>query len=238
MKIAIIGYGKMGKEIEKLIDKSKDSISFKIKRSNKSDIKKINDTNTDVAIEFTTPDTAFDNIKILLEKGIPVVCGTTAWLDKLEEAKLLAINNGTALFYAPNYSLGVNLFFAMNKYMAKLMNKHDSYEIKIEEIHHTEKLDAPSGTAVKLADDLLLQIEQKSSWVSDKEASKEEIEIRSRRISGVPGTHIILYQSDIDELSLSHVAHSRAGFAQGALLASKFIVGKKGYYQMDDLLEF
>lgn len=238
MKIAIIGYGKMGKEIEKLIIESPDSISFKIQSINKNDIEKIDTSNTDVAIEFTRPDTAFQNIEKLLKKGIPVVSGTTAWLDKLNTAKDLAEKNNTALFYAPNYSLGVNLFFAVNKYMAKLMNQQDSYKLKVQEIHHTEKLDAPSGTAVRIAEDLITQLDTKNAWVCDKEAATNEIEITSKRISGVPGTHTISYHSQVDELSFSHVAHSRAGFAKGALLAAKYIKDKKGYFQMEDLLGF
>jgi len=238
MKIAIIGYGKMGKEVEKLILESSDSISFRIRSSNKQEIENINPTNTDVAIEFTTPDSAYQNIETLLKKGIPIVCGTTAWLNRLDEAKELAKKNNTALFYAPNYSLGVNLFFAVNEYMAKLMDQHDSYNLKIEEIHHTEKLDAPSGTAVRIAEDLIGQLKDKSSWVNNKDATPNEIEIVSKRISGVPGTHTVSYQSEIDELSFSHVAHSRAGFAKGAVLAAKYIKDKKGYFQMKDLLGF
>ncbi len=238
MKIALIGYGKMGKEIEQAADIKNDSFSFKITSKNKEKIKEINLQNTTVAIEFTRPENAFENISALLKKGIPVVCGTTAWLDRLPEAKQIALNNNTALFYAPNYSLGVNLFFELNKKLAKLMTKYsDIYKVSIEEIHHTEKLDAPSGTAVKLAEELIDLHASKEKWVNHSEKNESELAIISKRIEGVPGTHSINYQSEIDELNLSHIAHSRKGFAQGALMAAHFIQGKKGYFEMKDLLE-
>lgn len=238
MKIALVGYGKMGKEIEKLILDDNNEISFKITSKNKDQLSRITKENTDVAIEFSRPDMAFDNISFLLKKGVPVVSGTTAWLDKLEEAKENAIANDTALFYAPNFSLGVNIYFNINKHLALLMNDQSNYALTIEEIHHTQKLDSPSGTAVRIAEDIISCSENKKEWLNEESAKKDVVPIISKRISGVPGTHIVSYKSGIDEISLSHTAYSRKGFAVGAYLASKFIVDKVGYYEMKDLLGF
>lgn len=236
MKIALVGYGKMGKEIEKIALLKGDQISFKIGSKNLEDLTLISPSNTDVAIEFTKPEQAFDNVKTLLKAKVPVVCGTTAWLDKLEEAKALAAANETSLFYAPNYSLGVNLFFELNRKLAKMMADYDDYEVSMEEIHHTEKLDSPSGTAVKLAEGLLECLPEKKEWINSETQDKSQVGIISKRISGVPGTHSVLYKSPIDEISISHVAYSRKGFAQGAWLAAKFLIDKTGFFEMKDML--
>ena len=237
MRIALLGYGKMGREIEKIALEKNDSISFKIRSSNKELINELSKENCDVVIEFSRPESAFENISAALRKGIPVVSGTTAWLDKLEEAKSIALENQTALFYAPNFSLGVNLFFKANAFLAKLMSNFKEYNVSIEEIHHTEKLDAPSGTAIKQAEGILDLRNDLNNWINEETDQNNLLSIISHRKEGVPGTHTTYYSSDIDEISLKHIAHSRKGFALGAWMASHFIQNKKGFYNMDDLLE-
>lgn len=236
MKIALIGYGKMGKEIEKIALQQKDEIVLRISSKNINEIKDLGIIAPDVCIEFSRPESAFENIKGCLEHGIPVVSGTTAWLDQLEEAKALAAKHNTALFYAPNYSLGVNLFFELNRYAAKLLRNYPNYETSIEEIHHKEKLDAPSGTAIRLAEHLMTELPEKNSWSLDKKSSNKDLVISSKREDGVPGTHTTFFQSQEDEISLTHVAHSRKGFANGAYQAAHWIVGKTGYFEMKDML--
>ena len=236
MKIALVGYGKMGHEIESIALENQDQISFKITSRNLQELDEINAENTDVAIEFSKPDTAFQNISKVLNARVPVVSGTTAWLEKLAAAKQIAEENKTALFYAPNFSLGVNLFFELNKKLALMMSNYAEYKVDMEEIHHTEKLDAPSGTAVKLAEELIQIHPQKTSWINSETENENELDIISKRISGVPGTHSINYRSSIDEISISHVAFSRKGFAKGAWMAAHFIKDKKGFFEMKDLL--
>jgi 4-hydroxy-tetrahydrodipicolinate reductase len=236
MNIALIGYGKMGKEIEKIALERGHQISFKINIENKEDLLKINAINTDVAIEFTQPETAFENIQITLNNKVSVVSGTTGWLEKKTEIEQIAISQEKAFFYASNFSLGVNLFFQLNEYLAKLMSKHAQYQLSMEEIHHTEKKDAPSGTAISLAKGIMENYSQKISWVNHETDNQEEIAIISKREPHVPGTHTITYSSPEDFIEIKHEAYSRKGFALGAVLAAEFIKDKKGVLGMKDLL--
>lgn len=236
MKIALIGYGKMGKEIEKIALANHDEIVLRISSKNLSEFKHLERFAPDVCIEFSRPESAFENIKLCLEHKIPVVSGTTAWLDKLDEAKALAVANNTGLFYAPNYSLGVNLFFAINTYAAKLMSQFTTYDTSVEEIHHKEKLDAPSGTAIRLAEHIIAEIPHKKDWELDQAHNNSDLVITAKREDGVPGTHTTSFNSEEDLVSITHVAHSRKGFAKGAYQAAKWIVGKQGYFEMKDML--
>jgi len=232
MKIAIIGYGKMGKEIEKIAIERGHFISKVIDNSpTLFDLE-----NADVAIEFSQPDCAFQNIKVCLDAGIPVLSGTTGWLGRKPDIeKYCTEKNGTFL-YASNYSLGVNLFFELNKRLADLMKPFPTYKASMEEIHHTQKLDAPSGTAISLANDIL-PILNKKSWVLDKSENNDEIGIVALREENVPGTHTVFYTSEEDTIEITHTAHSRRGFALGAVLAAEFIHDKKGILTINDMLK-
>ncbi|SFQ45807.1 4-hydroxy-tetrahydrodipicolinate reductase [Parafilimonas terrae] len=236
MKIALIGYGKMGKAIEAIAKENGDEIVLKISSSNQNEFTADNLKQADAAIEFTNPHSAVENIKKCLDANIPVVCGTTGWLKDLPEIKnYIEQKNGTFLF-ASNFSVGVNLFFALNEYLASLMSSHQEYEVSVEEVHHTQKKDAPSGTAITLAEQLIEKIKTKKSWVNDKTNNESELEIISKRIDDVPGIHTIKYNSPIDYIEIKHSAYNRKGFAGGALLAAKFIAGKKGIFTMKDVL--
>lgn len=244
MKIALLGYGKMGKEIEKLALQKNHEIVFIVDENNADDISIVDSLRkADVAIEFSIPEAAYNNILKCFEANIPVVVGTTGWLDRLSTIKEICAKKQQALFYSSNYSIGVNIFFLVNKKLAELMNNQIQYEVSIEEIHHTQKLDAPSGTAISLASDIIEKIERKEKWTSvlqDEimDAKPGQLPIKSLRIENVPGTHLIKYNSEIDSIELKHTAHSRKGFAQGALLAAEWIRGKKGVFNMQDLLNF
>lgn|SRR5690606_922938 len=230
MRIAILGYGKMGKMIEKIALNRGHEIVAKID-INSTDI---NFNKADVAIDFSIPDAAFNNIKRCLENGVPVISGTTGWLDKYPEAVALCEKNNGAFIYASNYSLGVNIFFQINEYLAKIMNNHSEYSVAMEEIHHTQKLDAPSGTAITLAEGIIKHT-NKEKWTL--EAPKaNEIPIRAKRIDAVPGTHTVSYESEIDSISMTHTANSREGFALGAVVAAEWIIGKSGIFTMKDVL--
>lgn len=243
MKIAIIGYGKMGKTIEKLALEAGHEVILKIDSRNQSSLTGENLRKADVAIEFSRPETAFENIKTCLKAGIPVVVGTTAWLDKLDEAKKLCEKTDGAFFYASNFSIGVNIFFALSRYLAGLMDDQPQYDVSMEEIHHKQKLDHPSGTAITLAEGILKNLHRKSAWVASLDEPKpgisgSELPIVSKRIDPAPGTHIVTWASGIDTIEISHTAHSREGFAAGALAAAEWIVGKKGSFEMKDMLGF
>ncbi|WP_448528043.1 4-hydroxy-tetrahydrodipicolinate reductase [Raineya sp.] len=237
MRIALIGYGKMGKEIEKIALERSHSISFRINKENASEICKISPQNTDVAIEFTSPESAFENLKNLLSQKISVVCGTTGWLTKQKEIENLALQNQIAFLYASNFSLGVNLFFRLNELLAQMMSKHPSYQLLLEEIHHTEKKDAPSGTAISLAEGIIQNNPLKNAWINELSEKNNEVSIISKREPNVPGTHIVRYQNEIDCIEIRHEAYSRKGFAMGAVLAAEFIAGKKGIFSMKDVLQ-
>jgi 4-hydroxy-tetrahydrodipicolinate reductase len=236
MKIALIGYGKMGQAIEGIALEKGHEIVLKIDIANAADFTKENMSKADVAIEFTGPHSAFDNVMKCIEFGIPVVCGSTGWLDKWEQAKKYCEEKNGTLVYASNYSIGVNLFFELNTYLAKLMAKHAGYNVQLEEIHHTQKKDAPSGTAITLAEGVLQHIQGKKQWVNHLSDNPEELEIISERIDPAPGTHKIKYSSPVDDIEIIHTAHNRIGFAGGAVLAAEFTPGKKGVFGMKDVL--
>jgi len=236
MNIALIGYGKMGKAIETIALEKGHQIVLKIDINNAADFNKENISKADVAIEFTGPHSAFDNVMKCLELGIPVVCGSTGWLDKWDEAKSYCNRQQGSLLYASNYSIGVNLFFEINKYVAQLMSNHPDYDVIMEEIHHTQKKDAPSGTAITLAEQVLSFIKQKKQWINEPAINATDLEIVSKRIDPAPGTHTIKYTSSVDDIEIIHTAHNRIGFAGGAVLAAAFLQHKKGIYSMKDVL--
>ena len=236
MKIALIGYGKMGHAIEQIALQRGHEIVSVIDVNNQEDFASDAFKSADVAIEFSMPAVAMDNYRRAFAAGVPVVSGTTGWLEHLPEIKA-ACKNGQTFFYASNFSLGVNIFFALNKYLAKIMNDFPAYNVRMVETHHVHKLDAPSGTAITLAEGLIDNIERKSRWVEGKEAAKDEIEICSIREGEVPGIHTVIYESDVDTISITHDAKSRMGFALGAVVAAEFTCGKKGFLTMQDLLK-
>jgi 4-hydroxy-tetrahydrodipicolinate reductase len=235
MNILLVGYGKMGRIIEKIALQRGHSIAGRIDIDNPEDLDK---ANADVAIEFSHPDAAFDNVKRCLEKGIPVACGTTGWLARKSEIDKICKYYDGAFFYASNYSLGVNIFFKLNEYLARIMNSYPAYDISMDEIHHTEKKDAPSGTAISLAEGVLKNVSRKKKWSVEDHDNPEELVIKSFRIAQIPGTHVIKYASTIDDIELKHIAHSREGFALGAVMVAEWLPGKKGLLTMDDYLKF
>ena len=237
MKIALIGYGKMGKEIEQILIARGHTIPLIIDLNNTNDLDTAHLQKVDVAIEFTTPSTAYGNVVKCLEEGVPVVCGTTAWLDKLPEVEQLCKEKNGAFFYASNYSIGVNIFFEINRRLAQLMNRFGEYDVTIEETHHTQKKDAPSGTAVTLAEGVLENLDRKQKWVCGTTTVPEELEVVAIRRSVVPGTHTVTYESDVDALSITHMAKSRRGFALGAVLAAEFLHGNTGIFSLKDLMQ-
>jgi len=236
MKIALIGYGKMGRAIEEIAIAQGDEIVLKISSQNTAAFTAENIQQADVAIEFTNPHIAVDNIKKCLDAGVPVVCGSTGWLQQLEEIKDYCNKKEGAFLYASNFSVGVNIFFALNKYLASLMSAHSEYNVSMEEVHHTHKKDAPSGTAITLAEQVLETIKTKKSWVNNETRNAEELEIISKRTGDVPGIHSVKYNSPTDFIEITHSAYNRKGFASGALVAAKFIAGKKGIFTMQDVL--
>ena len=235
MNIILLGYGKMGRTIEKIAMNRGHEISARIDIDNQSEL---DYAEGDVVIEFSHPDSTFNNITKCLLRKLPVVSGTTGWLGRREEVVDLCSQVDGTFFYASNYSLGVNLFFKVNEYLAKMMNGFPEYEIAMDEIHHSEKKDAPSGTAISLAEGILKNVTRKKSWVSKKTRKAEEIYIGSFRIDQVPGTHIVKYESPIDDIEIKHTAHSRDGFALGAVLVAEWAQNRKGVLSMDDFLKF
>lgn len=238
MKIALIGYGKMGHEVEIVALNRNHQVVLKIDKDNENDLILQNLKKVDVAIEFSTPTTAFQNVRKCLESSIPVVVGTTGWFDKLDEAKLVADNCNTALFHASNYSIGVNMFFRLNKVLADYVNNVKGYSLSITETHHTQKLDAPSGTAITMAQLIVESIDELKGWTLLPDKCNGKIPIEAIREGDVPGTHTVTFNSEQDEILLTHRAKSRKGFAIGAVLAAEFLVGKKGFFTMEDLLKF
>jgi len=236
MKMTLIGYGKMGKAIHEQAKQRGHSVPLIIDLNNKQELTAENLKKTDVAIEFTTPETAFDNVMFCLKQGIPVICGSTGWLHKLQEAKATASAHQTGLIVASNFSVGVNLFFELNKKLAELMRNYPAYNPVLSEVHHTQKLDSPSGTAISLAEQILERLPGKEKWVNHRTEKKEELEIVSERKDPAPGTHHVKYSSLIDEIEIIHTAHNRSGFALGAILAAEFISERKGFYSMKDVL--
>lgn len=237
MRIALLGYGKMGKEIEKIAIARQHEIVLKIDIDNYNELTKENLRATEVAIDFSVPSGAYNNIMKCFDADIPIVSGTTGWLDRFDEILDICQKQNKSFFYASNYSIGVNVFFHLNKMLAKLMNKFPDYNVDIEETHHIHKLDAPSGTAISLANDILKEIERKKSWKLDSQGEEEIIGITAKREGEVPGTHIVNYNSEVDTIEIKHTAKSRKGLALGALLAAEYILNKKGYHTMNDLLK-
>ena len=237
MKIALIGYGKMGHAIEQIALQRGHEIVSVIDVNNQEDFTSDAFKSADVAIEFSMPAVAMDNYRRAFAAGVPVVSGTTGWLEHLPEIKE-ACKAGQTFFYASNFSLGVNIFFALNKYLAKIMNDFPAYDVRMVETHHVHKLDAPSGTAITLAEGLIDNIERKNKWVEGIEPAEDEIGICSVREGEVPGIHTVIYESDVDTISITHDAKSRMGFALGAVIAAEFTCGKKGFLTMQDMLKF
>jgi 4-hydroxy-tetrahydrodipicolinate reductase len=235
MNIAIIGYGKMGKVIEKIATKRGHTITAKI-TSKEADFNPNLLKDADVAIEFSIPSAAINNINKSFEAGVPIVVGTTGWMDQLDTVTESCKANNGGLFYASNFSIGVNIFFKVNKLLAKLMNPQKGYEITMEEIHHTQKLDSPSGTALTLVNQIMENVDRKSGWVEAESGAESEIVITAKRIANTPGTHIITYENEIDKIEIMHEAKGREGFALGSVLAAEFMVGKTGVFGMEDLL--
>ena len=236
MKIAIIGYGKMGKAIEEIAIAKGHEIVLKIDLSNTSDFTKENVQKANVAIEFTGPHTAFENITKCIQWGVPVISGSTGWLAHFEKAKKFCEEKKGCLIYASNFSIGVNLFFEINKQLAALMDPYNNYDVAMTEIHHTEKKDAPSGTAISLAEQILANIGRKNKWVNVASAEGSDLVIKSERIDPAPGTHSVTYESPIDSIEITHTAHTRKGFAGGAVLAAEFANQKMGIFTMKDVL--
>jgi 4-hydroxy-tetrahydrodipicolinate reductase len=237
MKIALIGYGKMGKAIEAIALEQHHEVVLKIDVDNAADFTAEKMALADVAIEFTGPHSAVENILKCLSFGIPVVSGSTGWLDQWEKvANYCSEHNGT-LIYSSNYSIGVNLFFEVNKYLARLMEQYPSYDVFLKEIHHTQKKDAPSGTAISLAEQVLQGLSRKTNWTNDAVTPNSNLlAIESERIDPAPGTHHVKYTSAIDDIEIIHTAHNRTGFAGGAVTAAEFAIGKKGIYTMKEVL--
>lgn len=238
MKIALIGYGKMGKEIEQIAVERGHSIVSIIDMDNRSDFDSPQFKSADVAIEFSRPDSALDNYRKCFAANVPVVSGTTGWLDHIDEVKEACKDGKQTFFYASNYSLGVNIFFALNKYLAKIMNNFSDYGVRMTETHHIHKLDAPSGTAITLAEGIIGEIDKKKRWNLEVEESPADLAIHCIREGEVPGIHEVIYESFADEISIKHDAKNRKGFALGAVLAAEFTSGKKGFIGMNDMLSF
>ena len=230
MKIALIGYGKMGKEIEKISNERGHEVIYKIDKD--SNLKNI--SGADVAINFCTPETALQNIELGLKSSIPVVSGTTGWLSDLNKIQELSKKLNISFLYSSNFSLGVNLFFDLNKKLAEIMKKHDQYDLNIEETHHIQKVDKPSGTAITLAEGII-EKGKYNNWSMDNE--KKSIPIESKRIDKVPGTHMVNYSSELDSIEIKHIAKNRTGFALGAVIAAEWIVDKRGVFEMSDVIK-
>lgn len=236
MKIALIGYGKMGKTLHQIAKDRNDKVVQIIDAENQEDINKLSSDDVDVAIEFSNPESAFSNISQCIKSGIPVISGTTGWLSYFDKVKALVAEHDGTFMYASNFSIGVNIFFELNEYLAKRMSKYNQYRAQLEEIHHTEKLDAPSGTAITLAEGLLDHSSPYKKWVNNSTDEVDQLEIVSKRIGKTPGTHTITYGSKVDEIMIKHTAHSRLGFAEGAYEAATWIRDKKGVFDIKDML--
>ena len=245
MKIAILGYGKMGRIIEQFATERGHEIVLKINIDNTEDLTLTNLGMADVAIDFSTPDSALSNIELCFDAGVPVVVGTTGWYGHLQTVKNKCEQGNNTLLYASNFSVGVNVFFFVNKVLAKIMNRYPQYEVQVEEIHHTQKLDSPSGTAMTISEGILSELDRKNEWINELIGSGEEfivkpdqLLIESHRIEDVPGTHTVIYSSEVDDIEFKHKAHNRAGFALGAVLAAEWLEDKNGFYNITDMFDF
>lgn len=236
MKLALLGYGKMGRAIEKLATEAGDEVVMRIDVDNKEALTAENIRRADVAIEFSHPEVAYSHIHFCLQQGVPIVSGTTGWLERLSEIEALCREKQGAFFYASNFSVGVNLFFAANRYLARLMNHWPAFDVGVSEWHHRFKQDAPSGTALTMVEDILAEVERKENWVPGPTTHPSELGVISGRLGHIPGTHTVQYESEVDTIILQHTARSREGFAQGALQAARWLVGKQGMFGMADLL--
>lgn len=225
----------MGKIIERIARERGHEISARIDIDNQHEFETMRG---DVAIEFSHPDAAFENVRKTLLKDIPVVCGTTGWLERKPEIEALCKSQDGAFFYASNYSLGVNIFFKVNEFLARVMNKFPDYAVEMDEIHHTQKKDAPSGTAITLAEGVMKHMTRKQRWTNEESDDASDLFIKSFRIADVPGTHVVKYSSPVDDVEIKHIAHSREGFATGAVLVAEWLRDKKGVLSMDDFLKF
>ncbi|MVN92495.1 4-hydroxy-tetrahydrodipicolinate reductase [Mucilaginibacter aquatilis] len=248
MKIALFGYGKMGKIIEKIATDRRHEIVLIIDKDNLHEATVENLQKADVAIEFSTPATAIQNMNLCFEAGVPLVVGTTGWYENLDEIKEKCIAGNNTLMYGSNYSVGVNIFFHVNRMLAKIMNNYPYYEVQVEEIHHTQKLDSPSGTAITIAEGVLENFDAKNEWknvlvtdtgeAADDALTNSQLLIESHRIENVPGTHTVMYDSEVDSIEFKHTAHNRNGFALGAVIAAEWLKDKKGFYAVTDMFTF
>ena len=248
MNIALLGYGKMGKIIEKIATDRKHEITLKIDFYNQQDMTVENLKKADVVIEFSTPGSVLDNIQKCFNAGVPIVVGTTGWYEHLPELKKKCLEGGHTMLYASNFSVGVNIFFHVNKVLAKLMNNYPYYDVQVEEIHHMQKLDSPSGTAITIAEGIIENTDSKKEWVNiltsegdetnDDNIGKDQLLIESFRIDSVPGTHTVIYDSEVDSIEFKHTAHNRNGFALGAVLAAEWVQDKKGFFSVEEMFDF
>lgn len=245
MKIVLLGYGKMGQLIERFAMKRGHEVVLIVDERNRDSITSEDLEDADMAIDFSTPNAALENISLCFESDLPLVVGTTGWYEHLDEVKDTCLEADQALLYGSNFSIGVNIFFHINKMLAKAVNPYKQYDVQVEEIHHIHKLDAPSGTAITIAEGILENSDEKKSWVNSVEGSGEEVIpkpnellIESLRIEEVPGTHTVLYSSEVDQIEFKHTAHSREGFALGAVIAAEWLLGKKGFYQVTEMFDF
>ncbi|WP_199120546.1 4-hydroxy-tetrahydrodipicolinate reductase [Pedobacter sp. ASV28] len=245
MKIALLGYGKMGQIIERFALERGHDVTLKVGIENLDDFTIENLSKADIAIDFSAPDAAVNNIYKCFEAKVPVVVGTTGWYGELQKIKNDCIESNNTLLYGSNFSVGVNIFFHLNKLLARVMNNYPAYDVQVEEIHHTQKLDSPSGTAMTIAEGILEEIEHKTEWVNELEGApmpdklrNDQLLIESLRMENVPGTHTVVYSSEVDDIEIKHTAHSRAGFALGAVIAAEWLQHKRGFFSIADVFNF
>jgi len=245
MNIALIGYGKMGQIIERFAIERGHEIVLKIGTANLDELTVSNLRKADVAIDFSMPDSAIQNIHTCFDANVPVVVGTTGWYGQLQEIKNECLSGNNTLLYGSNFSIGVNLFFHINEVLAKMMNNYPAYDVQVEEIHHTQKLDSPSGTAMTIAEEIIENIDRKTEWINELDSNpnvevlkQDQLLIASQRIENIPGTHTVIYSSEVDEIEIRHTAHSRAGFALGAVVAAEWLQNKQGFYNIADIFNF
>ncbi|MGJ1197079.1 4-hydroxy-tetrahydrodipicolinate reductase [Sphingobacterium spiritivorum] len=245
MKIVLLGYGKMGQLIEKFAQKRGHEVILVVDQHNRETLTAQDIQDADVAIDFSVPSGALENISLCFEASVPLVVGTTGWYDHLDEVKDICLETDQSLLYGSNFSIGVNIFFHINKMLAKAIQPYHQYDVQVEEIHHVHKLDAPSGTAITIAEGILNNSDTKQQWVNELVDDGDgiipkpnELLIESLRIEEVPGTHTVLYSSEVDQIEFKHTAHNREGFALGAVIAAEWLKGKKGFYQVTEMFDF